>query len=263
MAQQPSQILPHLFLGGKADAKSKTWLQQRGVKYILNCTPTRKADREAGVPNYYEKDRDFKYCRIPIFDNKGEDITFHLDTAFRFIEEAKHYGGILVHCLKGVSRSASFVIAYLMKKNEFSFDEALGYVQSIRPIVAPNVAFIAQLKAYDSQLITNRASAQDERETADSVKEVAGPAIGPSMPFPTDSIDSSIPSGQSDTPSFMNGTEVGEKSTRLEADDTDIVVPVIGTDDADIVAPVIGTDDTDVCVGSKRKSDVAQIDEIA
>lgn len=93
--QKPSQILPFLFIGGKSDAKSKTVLQKLGIKYVLNCTPPRKNDPEAGVPNYFEKEKSFKYTRIPIFDNKGEDIIAHMSTACQFIDEGKHYGNRL------------------------------------------------------------------------------------------------------------------------------------------------------------------------
>ncbi len=129
MAARPSQILPYLFLGGKNEAKSKEVLKEMKIKYILNCTPSRSVDPEAGCPNFFEKEKSFKYCRIPIFDNRGEDITSHLETTFRFIEEGKHYGGVLVHCLKGVSRSASFVAGYLMRNNEMTVDEAIQYIQ--------------------------------------------------------------------------------------------------------------------------------------
>jgi protein-tyrosine phosphatase len=42
-----------------------------------------------------------KYKRIPIFDNKGEEILSHMDKAIAFIIQAKHYGNILVHCNQG------------------------------------------------------------------------------------------------------------------------------------------------------------------
>ena len=86
---------------------------------------------ESGCPNFYEKEKLFRYKRIPIFDNRGEDILSHMNEVFLFIEEGKHYGNVLVHCLKGVSRSVSFVIAYLMKYNEMTLDEALSYIQVI------------------------------------------------------------------------------------------------------------------------------------
>jgi hypothetical protein len=87
-----TRILNYLYLGGISDAKNKELLKKSGIKYILNSTPQRSVDPECGCPNYFEKDKDFVYKRIPIFDNKGEDIVAHMQTAFRFIEEGKHYG---------------------------------------------------------------------------------------------------------------------------------------------------------------------------
>lgn len=119
-SSRPSQLLKHVFVGSKNDAKQKELLQSLKISHILNCTPTRKMDPEAGCPNYFEKEQTFKYLRIPIFDNKGENLLSHLPTAFKFIEESMHYGGVLIHCHKGVSRSASVAIAYLMMKNKFT-----------------------------------------------------------------------------------------------------------------------------------------------
>lgn len=44
-------------------------------------------------------------------------------------------GRVLVHCVKGVSRSASVVVAYLMKTQQWGFDQALEYVRARRPQV--------------------------------------------------------------------------------------------------------------------------------
>ncbi len=52
----------------------------------------------SGCPNFYEKERLFVYKRISIFDNQGEDILSHMETAFKFSEESKHYANVLVHC---------------------------------------------------------------------------------------------------------------------------------------------------------------------
>jgi hypothetical protein len=142
-----------LFLGSKESARSIDILKKNQIKYILNCTPTRNVDPEAGVPNFFEKGRfsGFTYKRIPIFDNKGEDLVPHFDAAFRFIEEGSHWGNVLVHCHKGISRSVSFVIAYLIRKNGFTYDEALQYVKSIRPFVQPNEAFERQLRLFETR----------------------------------------------------------------------------------------------------------------
>lgn len=41
----------------------------------------------------------------------------------------------MVHCMAGVSRSVTLVIAYIMQKSEASFSSAFNYVKSKRPIV--------------------------------------------------------------------------------------------------------------------------------
>lgn len=179
-----SAILGYLYLGGKVDAKDKVKLQKLGIKYILNCTPPRTQDKENGCPNYYEKEKAFVYKRIPIFDNKGEDILSHMTTAYDFIEQARHYGKVLVHCHKGVSRSASFVIGYLMRKNEFTFEEALSHVQMCRPIAHPNTAFVEQLRSYTPHGVAAVGS-EVERGVHESIDCSMGvpmaPAAGPAM----------------------------------------------------------------------------------
>ena len=105
-ASKPSKLLSHLYLGGKAEAKSKEVLNDLNIKYILNCTPSRNVDRDAGItsfnaitntssqnyfyysfdvgcPNFFEKERSFVYKRIPVFDNRGEDMIAHFDAAHR------------------------------------------------------------------------------------------------------------------------------------------------------------------------------------
>jgi len=46
-----------------------------------------------------------------------------------------------VHCAAGVSRSASIVIAYLMKINHWTFENAYSFVKSKRKIIDPNFGF--------------------------------------------------------------------------------------------------------------------------
>lgn len=44
--------------------------------------------------------------------------------------------------MAGVSRSATIVIAYLMKKRKLSYDDAFKFVKTRRVIVWPNDGFI-------------------------------------------------------------------------------------------------------------------------
>ena len=53
---------------------------------------------------------------------------------------------ILIHCAAGVSRSASFTIAYLMKKNKMKYEDAYALVKEKRKIIRPNSYFTQQLR---------------------------------------------------------------------------------------------------------------------
>ena len=180
-----SQILSYLYLGNKSAAKNKQLLIKHKIKYVLNCTPTRTADPENGCPNYYEKERLFVYRRIPIFDNRGEDMLSYMDLACSFIDEGQHYGNVLVHCHKGISRSASFVIGYLMRKKDFTMQEALAHVQSCRNIVQPNSSFLMQLGTLQHQTIQTETNAANKSKVDNSFGPVQlVPLIGPVMSSP-------------------------------------------------------------------------------
>lgn len=56
---------------------------------------------------------------------------------------------MLVQCHAGASRSASIVIAYLMRKNGWGFLKAAEFVREKRPRVKPNQGFVEQLKEYE------------------------------------------------------------------------------------------------------------------
>ena len=52
-----------------------------------------------------------------------------------------------MHCVQGVSRSAAFVIAYLMRRNRRSVDEVLADVK-LRRKVRPSENFMTQLELW-------------------------------------------------------------------------------------------------------------------
>ena len=66
----------------------------------------------------------------------------------------KNNGKIFIHCLRGVSRSVSIALAYLMTLDEFynhefnveeNYKHILNYIQKKRPIALPNSQFETQI----------------------------------------------------------------------------------------------------------------------
>ena len=60
-------------------------------------------------------------------------------------------GKVLVHCVQGISRSATLVIAYLMLKHHMTVQNAVRLVRAQREIW-PNQGFLQQLCQFDETL---------------------------------------------------------------------------------------------------------------
>lgn len=63
------------------------------------------------------------------------------DDTFNLIKIGLKCGSVLVHCAAGVSRSASIVIAYLMRNNGMNYTEAYALVKNKRFVICPNHGF--------------------------------------------------------------------------------------------------------------------------
>jgi hypothetical protein len=105
--------------------------------------------------------------------------------SFDFITQGIESGfGVLIHCQQGVSRSASLVLAYLMRAQGMSLKQAYTYLKQVssftlqsslpryeddvlmnfvlilvifpsqkRPVVKPNANFLRQLVEFEKQLL--------------------------------------------------------------------------------------------------------------
>lgn len=80
------------------------------------------------------------------------NLSRFFEEGYNFIEENRKKHNILVHCFAGVSRSATIVIAYLMKKNKWKFLKSLKFVKDRRFVISPNEGFKKQLQEYEYKL---------------------------------------------------------------------------------------------------------------
>lgn len=138
-------ILPFLYLGNERDAQDLRQLQRGGVGFILNVT--------THLPLYHYDSGLFCYKRLPATDSNKQNLRQYFEEAFEFIEEAQQAGlGLLIHCQAGVSRSATIVIAYLMKHTWMTMTDAYKFVKTRRPIISPNLNFMGQLLEFEEDL---------------------------------------------------------------------------------------------------------------
>lgn len=83
---------------------------------------------------------------IKIPDCHTIDISGKLNYTYQIIDSWIDNGDkVLVHCACGISRSATIIIYYLMKKKKISFKRALDYLRKKRSIVDPNIGFASAL----------------------------------------------------------------------------------------------------------------------
>ena len=68
-----------------------------------------------------------------------------------------------MHCHAGISRSATVCIAYMMRTQKMSVEDAYRFVKSKRPIISPNLHFMGQLLEYQKQLFTLTLESVPER----------------------------------------------------------------------------------------------------
>ncbi|XP_072569012.1 dual specificity protein phosphatase 22-B isoform X2 [Paramormyrops kingsleyae] len=77
--------------------------------------------------------------------------TQHFKDSIAFIHESRlKREGCLVHCLAGVSRSVTLVVAYIMTVTDLGWQEALAAVRAVRSSANPNLGFQRQLADFES-----------------------------------------------------------------------------------------------------------------
>ncbi len=101
------QIDNNLWLGDLDAAENIEDLKSKGIKKVLSIM-------KGYFPKYEEKDN-IIHKTLDIDDYPGQNIIQYFGEYLHFINGDEK---ILVHCGAGVSRSSSFVIAFLMWKKK-------------------------------------------------------------------------------------------------------------------------------------------------
>ncbi|ORY91199.1 protein-tyrosine phosphatase-like protein [Syncephalastrum racemosum] len=198
----PARILPFLYLGEEKNALDLDQLRQLSIQCMLNVAAEVHHPQQDQFQPFDDTDSipspslsrastasttttaslrtlDFHpgsvtqplaYKKLPWQHNQDNLVT-ELDTALRTIDRAHSAGqAILVHCQCGVARSATVVIAYIMKHKGMPMQEAYNFVKARAPGISPNLALLYQLREYEQKL-----KARAEPSSASSLSSMPPP----------------------------------------------------------------------------------------
>eukprot|EP00746_Dinoflagellata_sp_MGD_P010349 gnl/MRDRNA2_/MRDRNA2_121333_c0_seq1.p1 gnl/MRDRNA2_/MRDRNA2_121333_c0~~gnl/MRDRNA2_/MRDRNA2_121333_c0_seq1.p1 ORF type:complete len:340 (+),score=61.47 gnl/MRDRNA2_/MRDRNA2_121333_c0_seq1:75-1094(+) len=140
----PSEILDgFLYLGNFENANCREQLDDLNISHVLNVTTNPDLGKHNGISTLH----------LYIQDHETENIRALFSPAYDFICAARDsQGRVLVHCMAGRSRSASLVIAYLMRHHKFPLDEAFFHTKKRRAEICPNWGFWQQLMDEEKSL---------------------------------------------------------------------------------------------------------------
>ncbi|KAH3744353.1 TBC1 domain family member 13 protein [Pelomyxa schiedti] len=99
------------------------------------------------IPPTLEQYYNVTYLHIRSQDRDEQDLLSIFPLAMQFIENNTE-SNTLVHCMGGVSRSATIATAYLMLSRKYSVEEAITHLREHRPQANPNRGFRRQLEQW-------------------------------------------------------------------------------------------------------------------
>ncbi len=144
-----SQITRTLYLGARPNGERVQELKAAGVTHVVSCLAEDDRSRMAFLQ------QDFHHLFLGVHDGMDQDIAVTFSQLFDFAAAATASdpeAKLFVHCEVGVSRSATLVIALLMKTEGMCFFDALSRVRSKRIQVLPNIGFASQLQRLEHDL---------------------------------------------------------------------------------------------------------------
>ncbi|XP_034040688.1 inactive dual specificity phosphatase 27-like [Thalassophryne amazonica] len=177
-----NQVWPNLYIGNEVAARDKGILHSLGITHIVNAA--HGPPNPSPGPCFYVKTgpRFYRDMSVDYYGVEADDaIDFILSPFFyptaRYIRAALGMGGrVFVHCLMGVSRSATLVLAFLMICEGLQLQEAVAAVRVHRDI-CPNPGFLQQLRSLDMSLERERRRQRQAERVGHLTSQLETPSL--------------------------------------------------------------------------------------
>lgn len=136
------KIIDRIYLGSAFAAQDTDSLTRLGITHVLTIDTQ---------PLKYDLSENITYKYIYCVDMPEADLLTKFEECFKFIDDglSQENGAVLIHCLAGVSRSATVLTAYLMYRHNMCLYDALGTIKGHRPRIRPNPGFMRQLELFE------------------------------------------------------------------------------------------------------------------
>lgn len=162
MIPTPTPVIPGLYLTSENITLERELLLRMKITHILSVGAGPRQGHHPGV---------FEHLRIGIKDAITSDLLQILPRCFEFIQQGMEKGNVVVHCKAGRSRSASVVMAYLIKLDpSLSLADALLKVRVARATAQPNPGFMSQLETFRNSLnVKEQEEDKEDKEENDPI----------------------------------------------------------------------------------------------
>ena len=133
-------VIDNIFIGSFDDSFDINQMVKNNILHIINV---------AKECNNINIQKNITYHKFNINDcnDFSQEI---LDNVYNLINIfSENNENILIHCRHGVSRSATFVLYYLIKKHNLGLQKSIEHLKKCRNIIDPSVTLINILTKYD------------------------------------------------------------------------------------------------------------------
>ncbi len=145
------EVYPNILLGNRELAEKPHQMELFSITHVLNAAEGHKFNQVNTTSATYDG-VGIHYVGVPAEDVANYRMYRYFTQAADYVEEALGSGGrVYVHCVQGLSRSATLVVAFLMLKRSLTVTQAFETVRRKRAVF-PNYGFLKQLCLLNDQL---------------------------------------------------------------------------------------------------------------
>lgn len=133
-----------LYLGNYEGATDLNILKKYGIGAVLTVA--------ADLGINYGKESGIVHEIIPALDIPSFNLGRFFNKCHEFIDRHRTTTNVFVHCMAGISRSATIIITYLMKLYDWDYNKTFEFVRKKRRIIGPNPGFVRQMRSFEANL---------------------------------------------------------------------------------------------------------------